>query len=339
MGEIDDKHVALESAQSVVPVSQNRWSSIPPFIRWFLGIVAGWIVTELLLSNAWKVVPSPWGLIKSAVAHPWTPWILTSILLLLLTLLYFAARLAVQETDAVMREFKTASFDTVDTLNDTIDTLSEHIDILEATDEVAMNILRLQSNVLWSLDNLVLSEDVPLACNKLIKMILLENAHLLDSIIFRCYVLRPDGEYLTSFIVQQMPEPEGYNRRFYIGSDRSIRRGIAGKAFVDNSLEIARRIDDADSSPDVAFDHEEYITLDESVPYPQYRSIICVPLRIEKERRLGVLCLDSQDPTAFDDPNTQQYLSTLGILIAFILDLSDKGQERQVEPNELPSVD
>lgn len=300
------------------------WKSLPPFVKWLVSIIAAWFVTELL-SSSLSIVPSPLGAVASIVGFRWTPWILAGFLLVLLVLLWIGARMSISDIELESDEILEAH-------SELVNSLYSLKDLLDARLSVAMNIIGLQSQVLWSLDNLALSNDVPLACKNLIKVILLENAHILKNIIFRCYVLRPDGDYLVPYVTQQMPEPENYERKFYIGDDPTVRRGVAGLAYVDNSLQITRRVNADDSLEsvvaDVRFDHKEYITLDDSVPFPQYRAIICTPVRL-KESRLGVLCLDSEDANAFDDPEMQQYLSALGILIAFILDLSDKAQQGQ----------
>jgi hypothetical protein len=222
---------------------------------------------------------------------------------------------------------------------DTVNAQKELNELLNTQLDVALNVVRIESNMLGALDNLVFSKDVPLACKNMIRMILSENAHLLDDVIFRCYVLRPDGDYLTSYVAQQIPDPDGYERKFYVGGDPLIRGGVAGKAFKENSMEIARRIDDSDPLKGVVFDHEDYVPLDDSVPAPQYRSFICIPLRPDRDTCLGILCLDSEDQSAFDDPDRQQYLSALSTLIAFILELSDKSQQQDTQSDQLPRAD
>lgn len=269
----------------------------------------------------------------------WTPWVLAAVFLSISILLFIAIRRVSDEYVSSSSEIKTAAMSTVDALSKQIGVQRNRIDTLEVELDVALKLIRLQTDVLWSLDNLVLSDDVPLACKNMVKMILTENANLLDKVIFRCYILRPDGNYLKPYISQQMPEPDGYERKFYIGDDPAIRRGVAGAAYMNGSIEVTHRVDEDDKHEGVIFDHPEFIPLDTTLPAPQYRSIICVPVRPDRDRYLGVLCLDSEDPTVFDDETQQQYLSALGVLIGFVLSVSDIAEQKRERSNRLPLLD
>lgn len=322
---------APASAEVDEATEKGLWSKTPSSLKWLFGIVAGWILTDVVLNSLLGLIPPPWELLKIILRHAWTPWTLAGVLFGVTILLFLALRMSGE----VMEEIKSEVGKTLHAADGALDAQEETIDTLEAMLQVSLKTVRLQSDVLWSLDNL-LADDVPLACKNMVKMILAENAHLLSDLIFRCYVLRPSGDYLTTYIAQQLPEPDGYERKFYIGDEYpQMRRGLAGFVYKNNSIEIARRVETDDPSDGVKFDHPEFIPLDSTVSVPQYRSVICIPVRPERDRCIGVLCLDSEDTDAFDDPMQQQYLSGLGILLGFILDLSSIAEREDQKPRQL----
>jgi hypothetical protein len=298
----------------------SAWQRLPGWTKWLIGVLAAWVVTELL-SVAWDAVPRPGRAILAILAWPWTPWILFVVLTTALIGLLRSAQWALRET--------------MDVATGAIDGWKEAADVTESKLDTVSNVLRVTSTVLLSLDNLVLASDKRHACEALVKALLVDCQRVLTDLIFRGYVLRPEGEYLRTYVAHQMPIPDHYERQFYIGPDRNHRRGVAGEAYVTRRLQLARMNIDTSRSDRPTFDHEQFVYLDDDNPIPHYRAILCIPIVARRDRCLGVLCLDSEQRDAFDDDDIKEFLVNFSYVLGVVLDLVDKARDHDSSPGAL----
>ncbi len=101
----------------------------------------------------------------------------------------------------------------------------------------------------------------------------------------------------------------------YIGPPRPDRkRGVAGEAFVKQELIIARKTGERNQDGDWNFDRDSYINFSGSGVLPPFNAIACMPLFDKKgsSETLGVICFDSLEKNAFDDPIIQEHLKLIG---------------------------
>lgn len=101
----------------------------------------------------------------------------------------------------------------------------------------------------------------------------------------------------------------------YIGPLRPDRkRGVAGEAFVKQDLIITRKTGERNQDGDWNFDRDSYINFSGSGVLPPFNAIACIPLLDKKgpDESLGVVCFDSLEKDAFDDPTIQEHLKLIG---------------------------
>ncbi len=181
--------------------------------------------------------------------------------------------------------------------------------------------LALDEAILGFIPYLSLSTDREDTMRKCLSNFLDGTSALLGNEVFRALIVQPtevDGSvYLMPLAWSKEMSADSIRRtRFYVGPDRNKEgeRGVAGKAFVDETIEVVHFTLDGDIW---RADHPDYITFESNRRLP-YRSCVAIPIggrRMEgtatQERCLGVLCFDSPTPDVFDSDDIKELLGAL----------------------------
>lgn len=116
----------------------------------------------------------------------------------------------------------------------------------------------------------------------------------------RIHLLRPDPsdtDYLKIWHSRGIP-PETIERsRFYIGAQDNIKRGVAGKAYLDKQIRVVKIRVEKDRR---IASSKEYISFVDKRKRIPYRSFVAVPITDADQESLGVLCIDSRATDTFD---------------------------------------
>ncbi len=231
----------------------------------------------------------------------------------------------VQEND----ELSDANDDLVEDLTNASQRAAESFaaaERLKAALDNMQEILNLRASLLILLEQLAASEDRKRGMSKLLGEYLLDAMRAVGSDVRRATILVPNqkGDYLVPWVNFAMPSTSLRKDRFYIGDRPDRKRGVAGVVFRSRQLLVVHV--DHDHGIPVA-DHSEYIDGKggpNRAPL-QYRSFAAVPLeRSPEDACLGVLCLDSGDRAAFDQPIVQDMLLEIGALIGTALVVYDR---------------
>lgn len=140
----------------------------------------------------------------------------------------------------------------------------------------------------------------------------------------RISILREDPktpEFLTIWQSLRVPPETIQRTKFYIGSNADNRRfGIAGIAFKQQTLKITHLSwKKHEWSPD-SLDYYAFAQRSTLKSMP-YRAIVAVPIidNTNPNQCLGILCLDSMDPQAFDSKRVQDGLRSVADRISATL--------------------
>ncbi len=132
----------------------------------------------------------------------------------------------------------------------------------------------------------------------------------------------PSEEYLI-IIASYRLSPMSVNRtKFYVGSDESkqAERGTAGMAYLNKKICIAHIVQNNGYHD---CDNDDYINFDEArakIPYQTFVNIPIIGLPITGQTDiLGILCLDSLVPNAFDSKRAKTMLETITRRVAAVL--------------------
>ncbi|NTW99495.1 MAG: GAF domain-containing protein [Geobacteraceae bacterium] len=117
-----------------------------------------------------------------------------------------------------------------------------------------------------------------------------------------------------------IPKESLENKRFYIGDDATQilkpARGVAGEVFKNPGVEITYV---SKENGKVTTSNPAFIEFDKRRPHIPYEVFISVPILGPNRICLGVLCLDSIDRKAFDAPDVQNVILSLGSRISAVI--------------------
>jgi len=199
--------------------------------------------------------------------------------------------------------------------------LVRQCDNLDATATLLNKQLALDEAILGFIPYLSLSTDREEAIRRCLSEFLDGASALLGNDVFRASIVQPteiDGNlYLVPLAWSKEMSADSIRRtKFYVGTDRNREgeRGVAGKTFVDETIEVVHfTLDDGRWKPD----HPDYVVVEPNRQLP-YRSCATVPIGGRRmgnggthEPCLGVLCFDSPTPDVFDSDEIKELLGAL----------------------------
>lgn len=126
-----------------------------------------------------------------------------------------------------------------------------------------------------------------------------------------------DPEYLV--ICHSMPpvaDEVVRTLRFYTGSANNRKRGIAGCSFITNQLQVAKL--SKQTNGQWVADHEHYLNTGAS-RYQLFKSSIALPIPGPSTTPLGIMCVDSCNPDAFDSKEVQNLLAEVARRFAVVI--------------------
>jgi putative methionine-R-sulfoxide reductase with GAF domain len=192
------------------------------------------------------------------------------------------------------------------------------------------SLFEIDESLLRLLPNLVSAQDQNQEVHKIIQKFLYQITQMFSKNVERVLFLHPDPtqEYLVIWVYygRWLDEANKQTKKFYIGPhDDTRKRGVAGEAFCTSKTIIAHiKMENGNCKSDkescyISFDGEE----------PSYRSLACIPIIAggKLDDRLGVLCMDSKNPSIFDDPVSEEILELLGRQIAAMLKIYEELQK------------
>jgi dephospho-CoA kinase len=199
--------------------------------------------------------------------------------------------------------------------------LVRQCDNLDAMAALLGKQLALDEAILGFIPYLSLSDDREEALRRCLSEFLDGASALFSNDVFRASIVQPteiDGNlYLTPLAWSKEMSIDSIRRtKFYVGADLNRRdeRGVAGKTFVDETIEVVHfTLENGEWRPD----RPDYIVFEPDRRLP-YRSCAAVPIggrrmgsdRTE-ERPMGVLCFDSPTPDVFDSDEIKELLGAL----------------------------
>lgn len=199
--------------------------------------------------------------------------------------------------------------------------------ILQRSLTIANQIISNDDALLRSLAFLPAAKDYQTEIQKQLTELLQNTRAVFQGRINRAFILLPD-ESKTNLTIRfhyGLPQESVERIRFYIGSDDSRKKGVAGEAYCRQKLIVAHIIKrDATWIAD-----QNTFTPSTEKQYPRYRSFICVPILVpnmdttvleeQSISSLGVVCFDSMSMTIFDDTALQDLLRLIASHIGAIL--------------------
>lgn len=189
--------------------------------------------------------------------------------------------------------------------------------------QAALNLVRLDDTLLRLLSSFKANPDKKAATRLLFQEFLADTLELFEDGC-RISIMRPDNndsEWLVIWQSLRVPPETIQRTRLYIGSTQAHpKEGIAGKVFSTQKrivVHLSWNKKELIWSPD----NKNYVPFisritEKSLPY---RAIASVPIIDSNDDALGVLCLDSMDPRAFDSQEIQDGLSSVSERISAIL--------------------
>lgn len=261
--------------------------------KWALGIVASALATlfALWLMQRYGASALSWGTRQVSEATT-AYWVLICVLFLYgiaaTALIYSAIKMLAEESLE----------------NDAISSEVDHVTSLY------LGMLSAFTN----LDSLLGNDDLLEAERHFLTELMRDHAKALTSQVVRSYVMVPAGDYLESYVTVGMPDPDGYERRFYIGDRPDATKSITGECFRTKDVRVVH-VDIADG--EYQHDDPDFQELMERTRDPGYRSFICVPI-LHHQTALGVLCIDSSGRDIFDSGNVQELVLSLGYCIGTV---------------------
>ncbi|MBH8552975.1 hypothetical protein I8751_11470 [Nostocaceae cyanobacterium CENA357] len=177
--------------------------------------------------------------------------------------------------------------------------------------QIAIKLNKLDESLLLLLPELSANPDINEALKRLFEDFIsrtLDVLQLLDGCGIAVYAPDPnDSDFLNTWCQLESPNENKEKARFYIGSDTSRKRGVAGNTFLDKNRRVVHltRKNGAWQA-----DSHEYVFLVDSRSRRRlsYRTLITIPISGDANDNLGVLCLYSNNITAFDSIAVQDLL-------------------------------
>lgn len=213
---------------------------------------------------------------------------------------------------------------------------------LEAALDDASIMLDLDASLFLLAPWLIVSPDPDKAPKEIADDFVEDCRRLFKQQVRRVSIFRPtdDGDYLVPWAAPELPQASWERTRCYIGAALAPGqpRGTAGEAFVSGALQIGRMSKD-DAGAWVC-SNPHYINFDRPERIPQYAAFAAVPLLGLQAEVIGVLCLDSTDPTIFDSEDSRGVLLMLadraGAILALHRAIADDRAGRK-PPENRPS--
>jgi hypothetical protein len=189
---------------------------------------------------------------------------------------------------------------------------------------VANRLIASDETLLQLLPGIITDRGRDASAKRVLQGYLRDSQRIFEESVSRATVLRPDShsaatssEHLRPWVSYQMPEDSLRHRKFYIGHDSTKPRGVAGKAFATQRVQIVHISHDA--SGHWRADDPDYQVFDTMRPFPPYQSFAAVPILGAVHECLGVVCFDSPSSTAFDFEGATDLLLALGNRIAAVI--------------------
>ncbi|MBD2337987.1 GAF domain-containing protein [Calothrix sp. FACHB-156] len=179
--------------------------------------------------------------------------------------------------------------------------------------QIATKLNKLDETLLLLLPKLYVTPDINEALKRLLEEFLsrtIDLVHLLDGCGIAVYGPdHNDRDYLTTWCQLESPNENKEKARFYVGNNPNQKRGVAGNTFVDKTRHIVHLVK---KNGEWQADNHEYIFLVDSRSRRRaYTALITVPIIGDANESLGVLCLYSNNITAFDSTAVQDLLSAI----------------------------
>lgn len=188
----------------------------------------------------------------------------------------------------------------------------------------SIGMLELDDTLMTLLPELVSEGSADTGTRRATEALLSDAANVFESVL-RMMILRPieSGEWIQPWASKEMAAETMDRAKFYVGSDESSTqsRGVAGEAYVTQSLQLVRF--SPGESGEVVPENSRYMVFDRHRSKPPYNSFAAVPILNSDGESTGVLCVDSQSSTVFDDPDIQEFLSFLCDRIGTLFELQE----------------
>jgi hypothetical protein len=189
--------------------------------------------------------------------------------------------------------------------------------------QAAINLVKLDDSLLRLLSSFKQTSDKQAATTLLFQEFLEDTLELFRDGC-RISILREDcntPEFLTIWQSLRVPLETIQRTKFYIGSNADDKRvGIAGIAFRQQTIKITHLSWEQNQW---SADRPEYYTFAQRTTLKSmpYRAIATVPIidNTSPNQCLGILCLDSMDPQAFDSKRVQDGLQSVADRISATL--------------------
>lgn len=197
----------------------------------------------------------------------------------------------------------------------TIKRYDEQKDESKRAMDTLARIIKLDDILLALISDSMDDEDRSQSLEQTLVKVLWELIRMFPDNILRAFISRPDisQEYLEPIAKIQMPEDSLHKAKFYIGPDKQRVRGLVGHAFIERKPLLTHIANN--KTPDTDFYHN----FEPDRPLIPYKSVIALPIFGKGKEILGILCLDSQEETPFDNQNIQDMLLSVSHRIGSVL--------------------
>ncbi|QLE56645.1 GAF domain-containing protein [Nostoc sp. TCL26-01] len=177
--------------------------------------------------------------------------------------------------------------------------------------QIAIKLNKLDESLLRLLPKLSVNPDINESLKRLFEEFIsgtLDLLQPLDGCGIAIYAPDPsDPDFLHTWCQLESPNESKEKARFYIGNDPHKKRGVAAHTFLDKNRRIVHLFK---KNGAWQADSDDYVFFADSRSRRRlsYRTLITIPIIGDAKDSLGVLCLYSNNVTAFDSTAVQDLL-------------------------------
>lgn len=185
-----------------------------------------------------------------------------------------------------------------------------YISYLRSQREVFNRLTKIDDSLWLLLPQLLVEVDKKRVMSRLLEQFVRDTGGVLDEEVARASILHVEGDYLVPLATYGMPLESVEPMRFYVGNDlvtpnQTPVRGTAGTVFIARKPRVVKF-----SKPNNHWvpDDQTYTFFEPNRINMPYKSFVALPLIIEEDNCIGVLCFDSREKDSFDAKDIKEVI-------------------------------